>query len=213
MKSGTRARRAFNLRWKNKDVDCVIEWLNNRDENDVAINLKLYQIEIKTKADRRLLTETKLRIIRSDISKKKARDKIEQMIRHFEIIKQITETTKWKINVIKHDVVFSNSQDMLIKDVLVKKCFYYYEFEKLLKDSFITNVSFSMKSTRSNLQKHIIITEMKKDTEIDNQKFTLLETQIKQDVFENVYSDWINDNEKNDNDKDDNEKDDHEKDD
>jgi hypothetical protein len=77
---------------------------------------------------------------------------------------------------------------MFIKDVLVRKCSYYYEFEKLLKDSSIISSSFFMKSTRSNLQKHITTIEMKEDTEIDNQKFTLLETQINQDVFENVYS-------------------------
>jgi hypothetical protein len=37
---------------------------------------------------------------------------------------------------------------MLIKNVFIKKCSYYYEFEKLLRNSLIITSSIVMKSTR-----------------------------------------------------------------
>jgi hypothetical protein len=46
-------------------------------------------------------------------------------------------------------VIAKNSQSILIKDVLTKKCSYYYEFEKLLEDSSITTSSFVIEFTRS----------------------------------------------------------------
>jgi mannitol-specific phosphotransferase system IIBC component len=38
---------------------------------------------------------------------------------------------------------------MIIKDVLLKKCSYYYEFEELLEDSSIITSSFTLEFTRS----------------------------------------------------------------
>jgi hypothetical protein len=141
-------RRDSNLKWNDEDVDVVVQWLSIRDESDVVLNLKLYQTDNKIETAWRFLSKTNLRVSKSDIQKKKIRDKIEQMIKHFRTIKQITETIEWKIDVIKHDVVIENFRNMIIRDVLLKKCSYYYEFEDLLKDSSIITSSFVLESTR-----------------------------------------------------------------
>ncbi len=181
-------RRDSNLKWNDEDVDVVIQWLSIRDENDVVVNLKLYQTDNKTKTNRRFLSKTNLKMSRSDIQKKKMRDKIEQMIRHFRAIKQMTETTEWEVNVIKHDVVIENSRDMIITDVLLKKCSYYYEFEDLLEDSSIITSSFVLESTR-------LVFDEEEDAK-NSKNETKNETDKKNDVITRDVNDqdanWIN---------------------
>ncbi len=181
-------RRDSNLKWNDEDVDVVIQWLSIRDENDIVVNLKLYQIDNKTKTNRRLLSKTNLKVSRSEIQKKKVRNKIEQMIKHFRAIKQMTETTEWEVNVIKHDVVIENSRDMIIRDVLHKKCSYYYEFEDLLENSSIITSSFVLKSTR-------LVLDEEEDAK-NSKNETKNETNKKNDVIIRDVNDqdanWIN---------------------
>ncbi len=54
---------------------------------------------------------------------------------------------------------------MLVKNVLLKKCSYYYEFEKLLRDSSIITSSFVLKSTRYDSEDSKISREEEKDKE------------------------------------------------
>ncbi len=184
-------RRDSNLKWNDEDVDVVVQWLSIRDESDVAVNLKLYQTDNKTETARRLLSETNLRVSRSDIQKKKIRDKIEQMIRHFRAIKQMTETIEWEVDVIKHDVVIENSRDMIIKDVLLKKCSYYYEFEDLLEDSSIITPSFVLESTRLVPDEEEDVKNSKNETKNETNKNKKNDV-ITQDVNDQNYADWIN---------------------
>ncbi len=195
-------RRDSNLKWNDENVDVVVQWLCIRDERNVVVNLKFYQTDNKIETARRLQSKTHLRVNRSDISKKKVRDKIEQMIRNFKAVKQMTKTIEWEVNVTKHNVVVENSRDMIIKDVLLKKCSYYYEFEELLEDSSIITSSFTLEFTRSVLDEEDAKNsknETKNETNQNKNKNKKNETNqnkknniITQNVNDKNYVNWIN---------------------
>jgi hypothetical protein len=67
--------------------------LCKRDEKDVSVNLNAFQKENKMKATRKMLMNTDLINLRSDISKEKERDKLIQMIRLFKETKALTKAT------------------------------------------------------------------------------------------------------------------------
>ncbi len=114
-----------------------------------------------------MLMNTDLINLRSDILKEKRRDKLNQMIRLFKEIKALTKTTKWEVDSIKHDVVANNTKEMIIKEVLIKKCSFYYQFEKMMSDLSIIIFSFIMKFTQSDIFENV--TRMKEDS---NNQFT-----------------------------------------
>jgi hypothetical protein len=143
-----RARRISNLRWKDEDIQLIVQWLCVRDENDISINLNVYQKNNKMKTCRRMLTKTELNILKSEISKKKARDKMMTMIKIYRNVRNITKEIEWEVDFTKHDVVVDNSKKMTIKEMLIKKCFFYYEFDSLMSDLSIVISSFVMKSIR-----------------------------------------------------------------
>jgi hypothetical protein len=56
---------------------------------------------------------------------------------------------------------------MIIKEVLIKKCSFYYQFEKMMSDLSIIIFSFIMKFTQSDIFENV--TRMKEDS---NNQFT-----------------------------------------
>jgi hypothetical protein len=48
-------------------------------------------------------------------------------------------------------VIASNTQEVIIKEIILKKCFFYYEYDELLRDSLIVNSFFVSKSIRSDV--------------------------------------------------------------
>jgi hypothetical protein len=55
------------------------------------------------------------------------------------------------VNISKQNVIVENIREITIKEVLIKKCFFYYEFEKIMRDISIITFSYVMKFTQSNL--------------------------------------------------------------
>jgi hypothetical protein len=55
------------------------------------------------------------------------------------------------VNSIKHIVLTKNIRDQIIQELLLKKCIFYYEFEEIMKDSFIVTSFYVMKFIRSDL--------------------------------------------------------------
>jgi hypothetical protein len=48
-------------------------------------------------------------------------------------------------------VIAFNTQEVIIRKIILKKCFFYYEFDELLRNSLIVNSSFVSKSIRSDV--------------------------------------------------------------
>lgn len=107
--------------------------------------------------------------LRSDISKEKERDKLIQMIRLFKETKALTKATDWEINSIKHDVVVDNIREMIIREVLIKKCSFYYEFEEIMNDLSTITSSFVMKFTQFDVSESQKASRMKEDSDKDTQ--------------------------------------------
>ncbi len=121
------------------------------------------------------------------------------MIRQFKSVKQLADSTEWDVDLNKHDVIAKNFREMLIKNVFIKKCSYYYELEKLLKDSSIITSSFVMKSIRfdTNDSNTSFENEEKKNEEKKNAKKRAEKTNTntqEMNIRENDYENWINSN-------------------
>jgi hypothetical protein len=56
------------------------------------------------------------------------------MIRLFKKIQSFDKATKWKVNLIKYNVVVNNIKKIIIKFILIKKCSFYYEFKEMIND-------------------------------------------------------------------------------
>ncbi len=119
-----------------------------QDEKDVSVNLNAFQKENKVETFKKVLINIDLITLRLDISKEKKRDKLNQMIRLFKEIKALTKTTDWRVDLTKHDVVVDNTRKITIREVLIKKCSFYYEFEEIMHDLSTITLSFVMKFTQ-----------------------------------------------------------------
>jgi hypothetical protein len=69
------------------------------------------------------------------------------MIKLFKKSKALTKTIDWRVDSIKHDVVVNNTKKIIIKEVLIKKCLFYHEFEEILSNLSNITVLFVIKFT------------------------------------------------------------------
>jgi hypothetical protein len=143
--------RDSNTRWCDENTQSIIQWLCIRDDNEDAINLNFYVKDNKIEACRRMLNDFDLNIQRSNILKKKARDKVAQMIKSYKNVNALVNQIEWEMNFIKHDVVTNNIREQTIREMLIKKRSFYYEFDEIMKDSSIINSLYLMNFIRSNL--------------------------------------------------------------
>jgi hypothetical protein len=74
-----------------------------------------------------------------------------QMIKTFKDIKALTNQIDSEVNSIKHVIMTKNIRNQIIKEMLLKKCFFYYKFEEIMRDSLIVTSFYVMKFIRSNL--------------------------------------------------------------
>jgi hypothetical protein len=164
-----------------------VQWFCKQDNNDVLINLDAYTRDNKMKACRKLLLKIELDTQRLDISKKKTRNKINQMIKTFKKVRNLAQKIEWEVNISKHDVIVENIREITIREVLIKKCSFYYEFEKIMRDISIITSSYVMKFIQSNL---IQINDNSKD-EIKTQKIE----KSKEDENEIIQEDFLSNTE------------------
>ncbi len=75
--SSIRSRKSFDQRWRDENLQLIVQWLCVRNENEISTNLQLYQKSNKVKACRKLLKKSELSTQRFDFFKKKIRDKID----------------------------------------------------------------------------------------------------------------------------------------
>ena len=121
-------------------------------------------------ASRRLLEESGLGLQRPDISKEKTRDKIGQMIKTFKETRSLADTTGWGVDPTNHDVVAENTRGETIKEVILKKCAWYYEFEEIMGDLPTITPPFLIESTQPDVTTELMTggKELNDDSEDDN---------------------------------------------
>lgn len=116
----------------------------------MPVNLNFYQKGNKSDAARKLIIDTKLNTEKPDASKEKVRDKISQMIKTYKETRALADATGWGVEPTKHEMVANNTHGETIKEVIIKKCFYYYDFEDVMGDSPTISPPFLVESIRSN---------------------------------------------------------------
>ena len=165
-----RTRQAPNIRWKDEDIQQIVQWLCFRDGDGVLTHLNTYQKSNKVEASRRLLEESGLGLQRPDISKEKTRDKIGQMIKTFKETRSLADTTGWGVDPTNHDVVADNTRGETIKEVILKKCAWYYEFEEIMGDLPTITPPFLIESTQPDVTTELMTggKELNDDSEDDN---------------------------------------------
>ena len=90
----------------------------------------------------KFLVTTGLDVTKPGVTKEKTRDKIGNMIALYKRWRDKAEKTGWGVNVKEHDqVADSGSSLMTIREILISKCSYYYEFEEIMGTCTSPNVA------------------------------------------------------------------------
>lgn len=110
----------FNLCWNIENLDLLFQWFCYRDENAVFVNFNYYTKSNKLKTSQNLLKKTELNVLQFNIFKHKMRNKLVNIIKIYKKIWQLTNSTEWKINVIKHDIKMNNIYNVTIKKIMIK---------------------------------------------------------------------------------------------
>lgn len=81
----------------------------------------------------KFLVTTGLDVTKPGVTKEKTRDKIGNMIALYKRWRDKTKQTGWGVNIKDHDqVADSGSSLMTIREILISKCSYYYEFQEIM---------------------------------------------------------------------------------
>ena len=114
-----------------------------------AVNWLLYQKGNKADACRQLLKDTRL-VEKTGASKQKIRDKIANMIALYKKLRDKANTTGWGLDTSNHDQIGDNTCGKTIREVLLLKCSFFYNFEEIMGDSPIITPPYLMESGHPN---------------------------------------------------------------
>lgn len=154
------------LKWTEEEIQLIVNWLSFRDTGGKAVNWLLYHKGNKADACRQLLEETKL-TEKSGVSKQKTRDKITNMIALYKKWRDKADTTGWGLDISNHNQVGDNTYGKTIQEVLLLKCSFYHEFEKIMGESLIISPLFLMVSGHPNRETEVREEFFHKDTMCD----------------------------------------------
>lgn len=126
------------LKQTEEEIQLIVNWLSFRNKGGKTVNWLLYHKGNKADACRQLLEETKL-IEKSGVSKQKTRDKIP----NGEIRQILLEGDQTFLIIIRWG---NNTNGKTIREVLLLKCSFYYEFEEIIGDSPTINPPFLIES-------------------------------------------------------------------
>jgi phosphoribosylformylglycinamidine (FGAM) synthase PurS component len=109
------------------------------------------------------------------------------MIKSYRDIRNLTDSTKWEIDFINHNVVARNTQDQTIREIMIKKCSHYYKFDEILKKSLIVNSLYVIKFIRLNSQ----IKNVKENTKETNIISSTTRYKLESNVNNKKYENWL----------------------
>lgn len=79
---------------------------------------------------------TRLNVTKPGVTKEKTRDKIGNMIALYKKWRDKAEKTGWGVNVKDHNQVADSGSGLItIREILISKCPYYYQFEEIMGTS------------------------------------------------------------------------------
>lgn len=119
------------IRWCEADVKAIVTWIGHRDERGKAVNYEAWTTGNHTYAAARMLVETGLGG-KDRVTKKKAADKLGDMIKSYKNMRETADRTGWGTEETKHkEQELGWDSTLTVKDHILKKCPWFYDFEDL----------------------------------------------------------------------------------
>lgn len=119
------------IRWCEADIKAIVTWMGQRDEKGIAVNYKAWTTGNHTDVAARMLVETGLEG-KDRVTKKKAADKLGDMIKSYKDMRETADRTGWGTEEINHKKQeLSWDCTLTVKDHILKKCPWFYEFEDI----------------------------------------------------------------------------------
>lgn len=124
------------LKWTEEGIgiQSIVNWLGFRDLNRKAVIWLLYHKWNKADVFRQLLEETRL-VEKVGISKQKTRDKIANMVALYKKWREKAGHYGWGLENFNHNHVGENTYGRTLREILLLKCSFYYEFEEIMRES------------------------------------------------------------------------------
>jgi hypothetical protein len=144
--------RKSNIRWMSEDIHKICDWFIFRDEAEIIVNAKFYNVINKTIATRKILKDTKLIKIKSKTTDLKIKNKVIVMIDNYKKIKIKTNQTRWELNESNPLINEYASEKNIIRETLKSMCSCFFEFETVFDDHSNVQSSFLSESDQSDAQ-------------------------------------------------------------
>lgn len=127
----TQGGRSINVRWTKDDQDLIVEWLEKRNNKIELVNLDSYQTGNHAQAAGKMLLDSGLSS-KEGVTAQKASDKIKAMIKAYKHLRALAERTGWGVNPEEHEEKAFDHGTSTIRQHLISKCKWYYQFERIL---------------------------------------------------------------------------------
>ena len=132
-------KRKYSIRWAKSETQLIVEWFCTRNENGVRVNYDAWTTESSSDAAEKMLNQTGL-VIKAGVTKKKAADKMIYMIKLYKDLRNTIEQSGWGTGLDGVDGISHEDHKLQIgscktaKELILKRCAWYYEFEELFRD-------------------------------------------------------------------------------
>ena len=128
------------IKWILKKNMIIAHWLNIKNfKIDATNKINDYFKNVKINVIKKIWYNFKFDAFKLETKLQKFCEKITTMMKNYKNNKIMIDTTNWKIDFIKHDHIFDDQNHenvKIIRQILLKRCFWYYEFENFINDKF-----------------------------------------------------------------------------
>lgn len=117
----------------------IVEWFCTRNENGVRVNYDAWTTGNHSDAAEKMLDQTGL-VIKAGVTKKKATDKMVDMIKQYKDLRHTIEQSGWGTGLDGVDGISHEDHELqtgtckTAKELVPKRCPWYYEYEELFCD-------------------------------------------------------------------------------
>lgn len=167
-----RSSKGVRIKCTKEDIEVIFSWIMYRDQHGELVNYLLYLKGDKAEASKQLLIDTGMGETKVGMTKGNLRDKIGSMTDTHKKWRNIADETGWGLDLSKHDQTQENTGGETIREVLLQRCSWFYEFEEIMGDSPGIHPPFIMESGF----------EIRETSEPNR---------LYQDIDEESYDDWL----------------------
>ena len=129
-------KRKSSIGWAKFETQLIVEWFCTRDENGVRVNYDAWTIRNHSDAAKKMLSYTGL-IVKAGVTKKRATDKMVDMIKQYKDLKHTIEQSGWGTGIDGVDGISHENRELQTRtcktanELIFKRCPWYYEYEEL----------------------------------------------------------------------------------